>query len=140
MPYSNQQLKEIYDRTSGYCHICGKKVAFTNYGSSGYKGAWEVDHSNPRAKGGSDRLNNLYAACVSCNRDKLTASTHTARGWYGQERAPLSRQKRRQVRIQNAFGGGILGGTVERLAGPAGMLIGATIGAWFGYSANPDNY
>lgn len=46
MPYSRSQLRRIYDRTSGYCHLCHKKLAFTNYGRYGAKGVWEVEHSN----------------------------------------------------------------------------------------------
>lgn len=140
MPYGDQRLSEIYDRTSGYCHLCGKKLAFTNYNKPGQKGAWEVDHSNPKAKGGTDRLNNLYAACVSCNRDKSSSNTRTAREWYGQNRAPLSRQKRKKVRIQNALVAGVLGGVVGGLAGPVWMLIGAAIGARCGYRANPNTW
>ncbi|HZW06078.1 MAG TPA: HNH endonuclease, partial [Phycisphaerales bacterium] len=67
MAWTREQLTAIYDRTSGYCHLCGKKLALTNYAAHGHKGAWEVEHSVPRACGGSDRLNNLYAAHISCN-------------------------------------------------------------------------
>jgi 5-methylcytosine-specific restriction endonuclease McrA len=72
MRYSSDDLNAIYDRTSGYCHICKRKVAFCNYGALGRRGAWEVEHSHARAKGGSDRLGNLYAACIKCNREKGT--------------------------------------------------------------------
>ena len=70
MGYSKEKLHEIYDRTTGYCHICHKKLAFKNYSSVGSRGAWEVEHSKPRAKGGSDNLKNLYPACIFCNRSK----------------------------------------------------------------------
>lgn len=36
-------LNAIYDRTSGYCHLCGKKLAFTNYARFGERGAWEIE-------------------------------------------------------------------------------------------------
>ena len=49
---------------------CRKKLAFTNYGRYGKKGAWEVDHSNPISKGGTDYFRNLVPACVECNRSK----------------------------------------------------------------------
>ena len=64
MPYSDERLSDIYDRTSGYCHICGKKLSFSNYCRPGCKGAWEVEHSKARVNGGCDSLNNLYAACM----------------------------------------------------------------------------
>lgn len=108
MPYTDEQLSAIYDRTSGYCHICGKKLAFQNYGRPGRKGAWQVEHSNPRVKGGSDRLTNLFAACIDCNLSKATSTTRTARRWYGRNRAPLSRDRRRQAQLRNAIAGGFL--------------------------------
>ena len=54
-------LNAIYDRTSGYCHICHRKLAFYNYGIVDAKGAWEVEHSRPRALGGTHDGNNKYA-------------------------------------------------------------------------------
>ena len=68
--FTDKKLNAIYDRSRGYCHICGKKLAFINYGNFGKRGAWEVDHSKPRVKGGTDHPNNLYPACISCNRSK----------------------------------------------------------------------
>jgi 5-methylcytosine-specific restriction endonuclease McrA len=37
---------------------------------------WEVDHINPRSRGGSDRITNLALACHDCNqqKDQLTAA------------------------------------------------------------------
>ena len=62
------------DRTSGYCHICHRKLAFTKYGIVGAKGACEVEHSRPQALGGTHHSNNKYAACISCNREKSLAT------------------------------------------------------------------
>lgn len=70
MPWSDSRLVNIYDRTEGYCSYCGKRLSLNNYGILGAKGAWEVDHRNPRSRGGSDRLGNLSAACIPCNRVK----------------------------------------------------------------------
>ncbi len=39
MPFDDHMLSRIYDRTSGYCHICSKKLSFTNYNRPGSKGA-----------------------------------------------------------------------------------------------------
>lgn len=58
MAYSKDTLRHICDKTSSRCHICWKKVAWKNYGIVGARMAWEVDHSNPRARGGSDRTSN----------------------------------------------------------------------------------
>ncbi len=139
MQYAREDLRAIYDRTSGYCHICGKKLALNNYGRFGDKGAWEVEHSNARARGGTDRLNNLYPACISCNRSKGAVTTRTARAWEGRKRAPLSREKRRAARRDNAIlGGGLafLGATA--LAGTGWGIVAAAVGALAGFKSNPD--
>ena len=68
--YTKKQTRTIYDKNSGYCVHCGKKLAFTNYGKPGRKGAWEVDHSNPLSKGGTNYLRNLVPSCIPCNRKK----------------------------------------------------------------------
>lgn len=68
--YLQERLRRIYDKTDGNCHLCGGSLAFSNYGNLGSRGAWEVDHSIPKAKGGTDNLNNLFPAHTSCNRVK----------------------------------------------------------------------
>jgi len=83
MQYDGSALRRIYDRTSGYCHICKRKMSFTNYGMARKKGAWEVEHSVPRAKGGTDHGNNLFGAHITCNREKSDFTTQTARSWHG---------------------------------------------------------
>jgi len=70
MGYTDEELSYVYDKNNGYCWHCRKKLAFTNYGRYGRKGAWEVDHSNPISKGGTDYFRNLVPACVECNRSK----------------------------------------------------------------------
>jgi hypothetical protein len=57
-----ERLNRIYDKTDGYCHICHKKLSFSNYACCGAKGAWEIDHSNAKINGGSNHLNNLFPA------------------------------------------------------------------------------
>jgi len=136
---SQERLREIYDRASGYCHICHKKLAFTNYGASGARGAWEIEHSKPRAKGGTDHLNNLYPACISCNRSKGTKSNRIVRSQNGVQRAPLSRERREKAKLENALGVGALCAIVGGfLGGPIGVAIGSAIGAKAGYDKNPD--
>jgi len=70
LPYSDEERREIYDSTDGYCFYCGKRLAFTNYGRYGEKGGWHVEHKNPKARGGSDYFRNLVPACIDCNIDK----------------------------------------------------------------------
>jgi len=68
--YLDEELEYIYDKTDGYCYHCGKKIAWSNYGLPGERGAWEVDHSNPISRGGTDYLRNLVPSCIPCNRSK----------------------------------------------------------------------
>ncbi len=80
MGFDNETVVAVYDKTNGYCYYCGKKLSLKNYGKVGNHGAWEIDHSKPKSKGGTDYLRNLVVACVSCNRDK------SARGGSGYKR------------------------------------------------------
>lgn len=138
MSYTDDELEWIYDRTSGYCHICHKKLSFSNYGALGEKGAWEVEHSHARANGGTDHGNNLYAACIPCNRDKGTYGTRTARSWNDKTCAPLSREKREREKTKNAVGTGLVLAAAGSVFGPAGMIIGGLLGAALGHKQNPD--
>ena len=68
--FSNEDLNEIYDKNGGYCWHCQKKLSFNNYGRLGAKGAWEVDHSHPLSRGGTDSFRNWVPSCIPCNRSK----------------------------------------------------------------------
>ena len=139
MAYTVEQLNQIYDRTSGYCHLCGKKVYFKNYGNISRRGAWEVEHSKPQAKGGTQHLNNLYAACISCNRSKGIKPNSVIRKKNGITRAPLSKQNRVIAKQENATAGAFCGALIgSLLLGPWGLAVGAAIGANEGYKRNPD--
>lgn len=134
MAYDNETLNDIYDRTDGRCHLCGKKLSFMNYGKSGRKGAWEVEHSRCRAKGGTDHLCNLFAACIPCNRRKGTYTTKTTRSWHGRTRAPLSKTARKEAQISNRLTGVVIGGLLGTVGGQRGAAAGAAIGLLVGSS------
>jgi len=138
MAYDKNTLRKIYDRTTGYCHICKKKLSFKNYGKTGKRGAWEVEHSHPRSSGGTNHLNNLYAACISCNNLKGIHTTQTARSWNNRTRAPLSKVRREKAKCASAIGWGIVGAGIGAVGGPVGMLLGAGILGKAGYDAEPD--
>lgn len=139
MILTKSQLDQIYRRTSGYCHLCHSKLSRKNYATAGKKGAWEVEHSVPRSKGGSNHPNNLFAACISCNRDKGIMTTRTARGWNGKQRAPLSPSKRKAAKIENGMLGAACGGLLGlAIAGPVGAAVGALALGQITGSANPD--
>ncbi len=138
MAFSKKELRKIYDRTNGKCHLCHKKLAFTNYGLMYLKGAWEVEHSNPKSMGGTNRLNNLYPAHISCNRSKNNKSTKSARSKHGKTRAPLSKEKRKIAKTNNTLKGVIIGGLIGSVAGPWGTAVGAAIGGKIGKDKDPD--
>jgi 5-methylcytosine-specific restriction endonuclease McrA len=138
MRTSEQKLNAVYDRTSGYCHICGKKLSFRNYGLHGKRGAWEIEHSSARINGGTDRLCNLYPACIGCNRRKQHFTTRTARRWSGRSRAPLSVSRRKQVKTENAIAGAGLGLLLGVPFGGAGAIAASLIGGLLGHHQNPD--
>lgn len=139
MTYTDRELRSIYDRTSGYCHICHKKLAYKNHGLFKGRAAWEVDHSHPRASGGTDRLNNLYPSCMTCNRSKGATPTRTARARAGTRRAPMSRVRRRSAKVEAEVATSTLGAVVGgALAGPPGACLGLLAGMHFGSTANPD--
>lgn len=122
-------LPAIYRRTGGRCHLCYSKLTLKHYGRIGIAGCWEIEHSIPRAKGGTDRKNNLYAACVVCNRSKGARTTSSARRKNGHTRAPYSRAKKVEVRRSNVIAGAAAGAGLGLLLGPGGWLLGAIAGA-----------
>jgi hypothetical protein len=139
MAFTDEQLSLIFERTDGRCHICGTKVCFSNYGQSGHRGAWEVEHSNPRCNGGSDRLCNLYAAHISCNREKGCMTTRTVRSWNGRTKAPLSMGRKQEIRSTNRLGWGSVGAlTGAAILGPPGLLLGGILGAIVGDQIEPE--
>jgi len=138
MAFADDTLSYVYDRTNGRCHLCRKKLSFSNYGKFGRKGAWEIDHSRSRANGGMDHLNNLFAACIACNRSKQVSTSRSQRQLNGFTRAPLSKAKLDEARQSNAGKGAIVGGLLGLLAGPGTALVAAGLGAWIGSSVDPE--
>jgi len=135
MDRSTERLNSIYDKTDGYCHLCHRKLSFKNYGKRNTKGAWHIEHSVPQAKGGTNHLNNLYAACIPCNEDKNTRHTRSVRKANGVSHAPHSRAKKEQIKNNNMIGLGSIGFlTGLNIAGPIGAILGAVIGSEVGKS------
>lgn len=133
MAYDKATLRCIFRRTDGRCHLCHRRVTLKRYGRAGEVGAWHVEHSRPRARGGCDHGNNLYAAHIDCNLKKGVKSSRSMRAVYGKQRAPYSAKKKRAVRVENAATG-FLGGalTGAAIGGPPGAVIGALIGGLIG--------
>lgn len=76
MGYSIEDLEWIFSKTNGRCRHCQIQIAFGNYGRRDARGGWEVDHSNPRANGGTDHGRNLWPLCWKCNLDKRATNGH----------------------------------------------------------------
>lgn len=108
---------QVFARTAGRCHICGKTLSLCNYAEYGRRGAWEIEHSVPRANGGTDHGNNLYPACIKCNRAKGTRSSRAARAEGGRTAAPMSVVRQDAIRARRAVGGGVLGVGLALFAG-----------------------
>lgn len=137
MKREEAQLRAIYDRTEGQCHICRNRLSFRNYGLFGKRGAWEIEHSVAQARGGTDHGNNLFAAHISCNRSKGDCSSRTARRQHGYQCAPYSPRKKKR----NAAIGAGIGSLALFLVPPqfrlAAALVGAAAGALAGYKKKP---
>jgi hypothetical protein len=138
MIFDYDTIRRIYIRTDGRCHICRKKLILKNYTAIGLRGSWEVDHSRAQAIGGSDNINNLYPACISCNRSKGTVSSRSVRAVHGFKSAPLSRERKKEAKSNNAVIGAIIGGIFGIFIGPWWVLVGGGIGAAIGYDINPE--
>ena len=51
----------IYKKTNGVCYLCDKFVPL---------GSFTIDHKIPKAKGGTDEIENLFPAHHKCNQIK----------------------------------------------------------------------
>lgn len=133
MKNDKERLKEaVFEKTNGRCHLSGRGLVFKNYGKFGLAGAWEIDHSVARERGGTDHLNNLFPACISANRRKRAGVTRTARSGYGLKRAPISSLRQEKVKENNTLAGLAVGATCGTVFGPLGIGIGAFVGALVG--------
>lgn len=131
------RIKKSFAKTDGHCHLCHKKLTFNNYGKRNFKGAWHLDHSVPKSKGGSDHLNNILPACINCNEYKSDQATNIIRKKNGVSRAPYSKKKKNSIKSTNTTTGAIIGGVVGSIFGPIGTAIGAGIGGAIGNSSSP---
>ena len=139
MAFKDNELRRIYARTDGRCHVCRKKCSFKNYGALGARGAWHVDHSIPVAAGGTSHGNNLYIACIACNTSKQASSTRSQRAIHGHTRAPLSRSRKDEIRSRNTVLAGGAGALVGfAIAGPPGAALLAVVGGALGHATDVD--
>ncbi len=138
MKLTNERLNKIFDKTDGKCHLCHKPVVFKNHGNFGSRGAWEVEHSKPKSKGGTDHLNNLFCACLKCNREKGNNTNYSVRSKNGVKNAPLSEKNKKKSIVTNTVSYAATGAAIGRFFGPVGMVAGGIIGSLVGSNINPD--
>lgn len=138
MKYDDAFLDRVHAKTNGKCHICRKTLARRNHGRIKSRGAWEVDHSIPRSRNGTDRLNNLLPACIECNRTKSSSSTTAARAVLGFSSAPFSAAKQKE----NAVTGGTIGFLAAAVVPPhiriPAAILFAVLGAVLGHDMESD--
>ena len=117
MAFSELEKERIFEKAGGKCAYCGKKLCYQNYGIYGGRAGWHIDHGRARSKDGTDHLNNLFAACITCNLQKSDAGSATFRRSLEQVKA-----HRRRVARDRHIGSlavpllGMLGFAVVRLA------------------------
>ena len=98
-PDDSEQLRKIFDRTGGDCHLCHKPMVFEQYGK---RTGWVKDHSLPVSRGGTDHPNNLFAAHTVCNLRKGDRSSEEFRREIGVSGLPPSTEERKE-RAAGAF-------------------------------------
>ena len=131
-------LRSVFRKTDGQCHLTGLRLAFKNYASFGERGAWEIEHSVPRSRGGTDHLNNLYPASISANRAKGNSTTRAVRSQYGLICAPLSNERKQAVAESNAWKGLACGALIGMPFGPVAVGLLAALGALIGSNADTE--
>ena len=72
MAVSKSLRFDVLRRDEYRCRYCGAKAPHV---------ALEVDHVIPRSRGGEDTLDNLVAACFSCNRGKQDKDARIMEEW-----------------------------------------------------------
>ena len=63
--WSIYEKRTVFNRSGGRCHICKRHHTLAGYGRD-----WNMEHLQPRSRGGSDDVRNLAVACIACNSNK----------------------------------------------------------------------
>jgi len=66
MVFTEDVVKNAFDRVNGYCQVCGKKLVYANRGSVEGRGGWEARHIKPVIEGGKDEVRNCMVVCMGC--------------------------------------------------------------------------
>ncbi|MFC1968067.1 HNH endonuclease [Chloroflexota bacterium] len=66
MTFSPDTIQKAWERQSGLCAACGKRISRPNR-TKGTHGSWQPHHRKPRKDGGSDFLRNCVLLCFKCH-------------------------------------------------------------------------
>ncbi len=64
-------LRAVHDKTAGRCWYCG--LPLHHFGNG------QIEHQQPKSRGGGDEIENLVPACRSCNYSKGTQTVEEFR-------------------------------------------------------------
>jgi HNH endonuclease len=137
--WSEEQKDYIFHKTDGCCHLCHKKLVRKNYAQKDERGCWEVEHSKSVADGGTDHPNNLFPACIPCNRQK--SNTKTSAEIRAIKKVPLRappnasqkhknklQEEKRETAKNHVTEGAVFGSFVgSLLGGPVGAIVGGVV-------------
>jgi len=83
MDYTEHQLRTIFEKTGGTCHLCqgkkGPKLNFSKYNNAAATDGWEVEQSGLKDGEGSANPDNRWPAHIKCNRRKEGKKTRRVR-------------------------------------------------------------
>lgn len=83
----------VFKRDAFVCQYCGRTPPAV---------VLEVDHVQPRSKGGTDAIDNLLTSCWDCNRGKGSASLEQIPPALA-DKAAILRERTKQLRAYNAL-------------------------------------
>lgn len=133
-------IREIWARTGGKCHLCHRSVDLDTYGLIALYGAEaaSIDHLTPQAHGGDHDPDNLRIAHHGCNSRRGTRDPIEAReSASGRSWEPLSDGERAGLVLASALActalgagfGAALSNPTQDKAGQARAAQGAVVGA-----------
>jgi len=133
-------IRAIWRRTGGRCHLCHRPVILGTYGKVRIYGAdtASVDHLHPQAHGGLHEYDNLRIAHQGCNSRRRTRDAAEARREFsGRSREPFSLSERVAITVLTTAGGASAGavagvGVADKKDAVQGASVGAICGGLVG--------
>lgn len=73
MKFSKGKRAKVFLKTKGRCSYCGCVLD---------RWLFQVEHLNPKIRGGGNEIENLWPSCRSCNAGKKSKTIEEFRVWY----------------------------------------------------------